>query len=528
MPALLRRRSFLGFVGTAAASACAFDEPVRSPQLQPRSPYTPFLDGIASGDPRTESVILWTRLDLEAAHGHAPSGDAPEPIVVHWEVALDSAFSRIVAEGEAIAQDDAAHTVKVDVTGLQPGTHYHYRFHALGHPSPHGRTRTLPVGEVSSLRLAVVSCANLPVGYFNAYEAIALRDDIDVVVHLGDYIYEYADETLGDPTLQRFSDPHDREIVTLDEYRRRHASYKRDPQLQAMHARHPMIAIWDDHEIANNAWREGAQNHQPEEGEFADRRAAAVRAWCEWMPVRVAADPSQIHRCFRFGDLLELIMLDARLVGRDRQVSRDDGAALESPERTLLGPTQERWLLDCLRRAAQDGVAWRAIGQQVLMTHVRDSHGRPRNMDMWDGYPAARERLLAAIDEASIRDVLVLTGDIHSSWAATVHRDPFGPWPTPPLAVELTAPAVSSPPPKDPPLVSELLTHNPHLRWVDLTQRGYLLLHLEPRQAVATWHHTADVARAHHDLPAAMAFIVPRGSAELIRAPGPDAATQLG
>jgi alkaline phosphatase D len=349
------------------------------------------------------------------------------------------------------------------------------------------------------------------------YGAIAARDDIDAVVHLGDYIYEYANAQYGDgAALKRLPEPRDRECVTLADYRQRHACYKRDGQLQAVHARHPFIIVWDDHELANDAWIDGAQNHQPEEGSWRSRRDAAVQAWHEWMPVRDGVDPLQIHRSFRFGDLLELAMLDTRLVGREQQQARTALDALANPSRQLLGVAQEQWLRDRLTQSSADGVAWRALGQQIMMAQLRDREGQVYNTDMWDGYPSARTRLYDVLEAASIRDTIVLTGDIHSSWASELRRDPFGPTPSPALAVELTTPAVSSPPPEQPPDLARLLEVHPHVRWVDMQHRGYIAVRFEPQQVRAVWHHTADVTSVHTDVPARKAFVIPRGEAALV------------
>jgi alkaline phosphatase D len=506
----MHRRRFLELVGTAAAtSACRPEATVDPRAVERATTRSPFAHGVASGDPTQDGVVLWTRVEA----------DGTAEIDVDWVIALRPDLSDPVAQGHAVATIERDHTVKVDARGLAPGRSYYYGFTAQGVRSPIGRTRTLPAGSPAQVVLAVVSCANLPRGHFNAYGAIAARDDVAVVVHLGDYLYEYANGRSGDGTaMGRVPDPADRECTTLVEYRRRHACYKRDAQLMAMHARHPMIAVWDDHEIANNTWLAGAENHQPDEGAFAVRRQAAIQAWREWMPVRDVTDAAaiEIHRSFRFGDLLELFMLDTRIVGRDRQLPRDDWETLTSRGRSLLGPDQERWLLEGLRRSVDDGVAWRTLGQQVLMTQVRDADGLPRNTDMWDGYPAARDRILGFLHDLSIPDVVVLTGDIHSSWATLLHRDPFAATPGPVLAVELTAPAVSSPPPAEPPDLPTLHAAHPHVRWVDVRHRGYLTVRYDAREAIATWHHTDDVARVHLELPARKAFRIPRGRPDLV------------
>jgi alkaline phosphatase D len=363
------------------------------------------------------------------------------------------------------------------------------------------------------VRLAATSCANIPFGYFTPYAHLAERADLDAVLYLGDYLYEYANGTYGDGrALGRVPEP-DRELLSLADYRARHAQYKADPDLQAVHRQHPAIAVWDDHEIANDAWPGGAQNHDvAREGPYAERRAAAVRAWREWMPVREdamsadpAAAPPRIWRGFRFGDLAELLMLDTRLEGRVLQAaSATDARTLADPARSLLGAAQERWLFERLSASQREGVAWRVLGQQVLFGQVRTAEGTIRNPDAWDGYPAARARVFEHLSRAAIRDVVVLTGDVHSSWALDLAPDPFDAAAYDPasgrgaLAVEFVTPAVSSAPPgRDPADArareAEYAARLPHLRWLEFWHRGYLLLDLDRTRAQAEWWHVDGV-----------------------------------
>ncbi|MGB1142637.1 MAG: alkaline phosphatase D family protein, partial [Halioglobus sp.] len=281
-----------------------------------------FLHGIASGDPLSDRVILWTRItpDEEGVAGLA------------WEVASDAQFTDVVASGSGTTDASVDYTAKVDVTDLEPGAHYYYRFTSGDNVSAVGSTRTLPVGQVAAASFAVVSCSNYPAGFFHVYREVA-NQELDAVLHLGDYIYEYAADGYASERAEEFgrvSDP-ETEIVSLSDYRRRYAQYRTDNDLQAAHAAHPFIVVWDDHEItnhesANNPWTEGAQNHQPEtEGSFEDRKAAAVQAWYEWLPVRPpSAQQDIIYRHFNYGDLLDLFMLDTRLIGRDEQNTYTD------------------------------------------------------------------------------------------------------------------------------------------------------------------------------------------------------------
>ena len=314
-----------------------------------------FAHGVASGDPLLNRVILWTRVS---------PGAAMEQVTVQWTMALDAGFRQIVQTGVTSTNVGYDYTVKVDVARLEPGTTYYYKFAALGAESPVGRTRTLPIGDVERVRMAVTSCSNYPYGFFNSYRMIARRADLDCVIHLGDYIYEYGEGEYGTGApLGRAPQP-SREIVSLADYRERYAQYRRDPDLQEAHRQHPWIVVWDDHESTNDAWREGAQNHQPAtEGDWSTRRAVATQAWFEWLPVR--ENPflnSQIYRTFRFGNLMDLTMLDTRLAGRSEQVAAAS-PLVAAPGRSLLGAEQEAWLNQELLTSQARGARWRLVGQ---------------------------------------------------------------------------------------------------------------------------------------------------------------------
>jgi len=490
---------------------------------------------VASGDPGPDSVLLWTRVT-------PPAGLLEIP--VHFVVAEDPELSRIVTGGAALARGRADFTIKVDATGLSPGRPYYYCFAALGHRSPIGRTRTLPRGRRARLRLAVASCSSYPHGYFNGYRAIAARSDLEAVVHLGDYLYEYENGKFGDGTaLGRVPDP-DRELVTLADYRRRHAQYKSDPDLQEAHRQHPFIAVWDDHEIANNAFRSGAQNHQPwTEGSYRARRTAALRAYLEWMPVRASLSGGHVraYRSFSFGDLVDLVMLDTRLAGRDAQL--DDRCAVErgSKARHLLGARQERWLFERLRRSEARGARFRLIGQQVPFAPVLDpesERGCPLDSDGWDGYPACRERILRVLGGQRLDGVVVLTGDAHSSWANDVASDPFDRRAYDPdtgrgsRAVELVTPGITSPgigaPERARTLSEAYRRANPHVRFVDLHRRGYVLLDVTEERAQAEWYHLATVRERSDEETLSAVFLVEPRANRLVQGgeastPDPDA-----
>ena len=507
----ITRRTFLQTTPLAFAPllpGCGDDDPVDP---------SAFRHGVASGDPLPGAVVIWTRV----------SG-ASGSIAVEWTVAADPDFETVVAVGVRDTDADLDHTVKVDIDGLSPGTTYYYRFAALGESSPIGRTRTAREGATERLRFALASCSNYPYGFFNAYAAIARRADLDAVIHLGDYIYEYAEGDFGTgAALGRAPEPAS-EALTLDDYRRRHALYKRDPDLQEAHRQHPFIAVWDDHEVANDAWRDGAENHQPEEGSYAERKLAAIRAYFEWMPVREPArDGGElIYRSFRFGDLVDLVLLDTRHAGRDLQAADPcDVATVTDPSRQLLGATQEAWLFDELTQSVARGARWRLIGQQVMMgqlINVLVPGNCLFSTDQWDGYASARARLLSALTDNDIDNVVVLTGDIHSSWAHELTLTPLDAGTYDPesgsgsVAVEIVTPAVTSPGIDDPLLSQQLATavldSHPHVKYVDLYRRGYTLIDITPERVQAEWYHVATIQEPSADEELASTLSVSSGT----------------
>lgn len=478
-----------------------------------------FQHGVASGDPLTTRVVLWTRVTPTAAV-------AGRPVTVRWRVMADGRPSAIVASGTVTTGPDRDFTVKVDAGGLEPGRPYQYAFEALGATSAIGRTRTLPA-RTTRVRLASVSCSNYPAGFFNAYGALAARDDLDAVLHLGDYIYEFQNGDFGDGTdLKRVPDPV-HEAVTLDDYRRRYATYRTDPDLQALHAKVPFIAIWDDHESADNAWSGGAANHDPWNGEglWSTRRQAAARAYREWMPVRepAAGQPFRLYRSFRFGSLVSLAMLDTR-TWRDGQAQPDDIRALQTVRRRLMGAEQEAWLFETMRAASRDAVTWSLVGQQVMFAPFGPIGRRVTNPDAWDGYQAERARLMQLF--GTLRNVVVLTGDMHSSWAFDLPPDPWkgyrGDMGIGSVAVEFIAPAVSSPPYFTPEQEArfgpQIRAGLPHLRYFDGVSRGFITYDITPERLLAEFHVSADVQTRSAASERAAAFAVEPGLAHLLRA----------
>lgn len=371
------RRTFLkasaaGF-GAAVLSfgltGCAFDDngDVHIP--------VSFDHGVASGDPLNDSLIIWTRV--------TPKDTTTDSLKVQWQVALDPQFTTISHDGEAQISNATDFTLKVDLQGLRPNTAYYYRFNAHGKTSPVGQGKTLPIGDIDKVKLAVVSCANYPAGYFHVYGEIAKQPDLDAVIHLGDYIYEYGNDGYATEDAAKLGRllPEDNqgEIITLSDYRKRYANYRLDGNLQAAHSHCAFITVWDDHEVANDTWRDGAQNHNSDEGDFSERKLQALQAYFEWMPIRNVADKERIYRRFEFGNLVSLYMLDTRMLARDKPLDYADFElstatgqgefvnALGADDRALLGSEQLTWLTDGIKTSDN---RWQVLGQQVLMTKM--------------------------------------------------------------------------------------------------------------------------------------------------------------
>ncbi|MEZ5919736.1 MAG: alkaline phosphatase D family protein [Parvularculaceae bacterium] len=524
------RRTALQTALLGGAAACA-----RGPQEIAYSAATPlteqsFAHGVASGDPAADSVVLWTRVDA--------AGSAP--VTLNYEVSETNDFQSITTSGEVTAKPEADFTAKAIASGLAPGRTYFYRFRSGDISSPVGRTRTLPTGAIESVRFAVVSCSNFPFGYFNVYDLIARRDDIDAVLHLGDYIYEYGRDGYGGETgkqIGREVEPAG-DLLTLADYRMRHAQYKADPSSRAMHAAHPMIAIWDDHEVANDTWKGGAEHHDPKtQGPFDARKRAALQAYFEWMPIREpgAGRPEEaIFRSFSYGDLLTIGALETRLMARSKQIEYDEivpqltspetiahfrDVELWSPERELMGPQQVEYISKTLKASAAAGQPWRLIANQVIMAavtapnlepHVTEEDiielekqwkparsfikfstlGLPLNLDAWDGYPAARERFYDAVKNNAPDGLVVITGDSHTWWANDLTAKDGAH-----MGVELGVHSVSSPSPYRKEFLGgkgaeyALLTaqENSSVRYLSGENHGYIALTFTREKADASY-----------------------------------------
>jgi alkaline phosphatase D len=485
-----------------------------------------FTHGVASGEPSASGVLLWTRFV------------ADQETALVWEVSESDDFARAITSGTVIASPARDCCAKAMVSGLAAGRWYFFRFVAPdGSTSDIGRTRTLPEGPTDSFRLAVFSCSNYGFGWFNAYAHAAEAADCDLALHLGDYIYEYQAGNYPSPdqtAAGRVLAP-DHEIITLADYRLRYAIYRSDPDLRRIHQVLPMITVWDDHESANDSWKDGAQNHQSDtEGEWEVRKAAAMQAYREWMPVS-----DDLYAAYQIGDLATLFRLETRLLARDEQLdlgkvlagASDPQAAVAAlakfrdgdyadPARTMLGEVQEQWLASGLAASTAAGTAWQVLVQQVLVGNVKtpvtlaeqltdalpdfirqrltaatlaSQAGLPGNMDAWDGYPAARARLLQSALDANA-NLLVLAGDTHNGWAFELSHEGAR------AGVEFGVHSVSSPgfenylsfvPPEN--LAAALVSENDQLKWADTSQRGYMVVELTPTRATTEFRFLAGI-----------------------------------
>ncbi|ODY85622.1 alkaline phosphatase D family protein [Vibrio parahaemolyticus] len=527
----LSRRDFMKVVSSTAVATgligCGSDDN--------ESVAVSFEHGVASGDPTQTQVIIWTRVTTAASY-----------VDVSWQVASDIEFLNVVQSGVFTTDTGRDFTVKVDVQNLNANSQYYYRFMVGEMMSEVGQTQTLPEDGVEKASMAVVSCANYPAGYFHVYREILNQHEqspFDVVLHLGDYIYEYgAGGYASEDAAALGREPSKgTECITLDDYRKRYAQYRQDADLQALHAKLPMIAVWDDHELANDTWKNGAENHQDDEGSFIDRRAAAAAAWTEWLPVRENTFSNMlIYRQFSFGSLVNLMMIDTRLVGRDKPL---DYFSLSAPtmeaigglvaqsrsaDRELLGTEQLAWLMNEFNT---HDAKWNVLGQQVLMSRMElpssvmtamfqlftsteekkteallavntaitgyladpsaDPISLPYNLDAWDGYYVEREKVYQ-LAKASSGNFVCLAGDTHNAWASElkdVSNNPIG--------VEFATSSVSSPGLEeylalDPVAIAQMEYTLPHLvselQWADIKQRGFMRVTFTADAAQSTWY----------------------------------------
>ncbi len=473
----------------------------------------PFYHGVASGDPMQSSVVIWTRV--------TPETKIPE-IEVQWEVASDSLFHEIVKKGDFITNPERDYTVKVIVEGLIAGTSYYYRFNALESTSLIGSTKTAPENP-DEIRFAVVSCSNYQFGHFNAYGNIAKNKNIDAVIHLGDYIYEYGKGVYGDTTTGRFHLP-ENEIICLKDYRTRYAQYRLDPDLRAVHAQHPFITVWDDHEIANDSYTSGAQNHQEEEGSYEDRKNAAVQTYHEWMPVRMV---TPLYRKFSFGNLADLIMLDERLEGRTAPPDSINAPGINDRTQRMLGEEQLSWLINQL---TQSEAKWKVIGNQVIFSYLNWGYTNFNiNLDSWDGYPYERNEIAEHIQNNGLKNTIFITGDTHSSWAFETTHNPFSNYNQATgegaYAVEFGVMSVNSGNANERYPTDSVRAHektivntatNPHLKYANLRDHGYMILSLTDSLAQANWHFVKHMDRRSSEEKERMQVRVKAGNSNIL------------
>lgn len=468
-----------------------------------------FQYGVASGDPLPNGIVLWTR--LTPTPECTPGSGRGKPCLVRWVIATDPELRHVVRRGRVRTRAENDHVAKIDVRGLSWGQDYWYGFEYAGEQSPVGHFRTAPAHweDPDNLRFGHVSCSNYAHGSFAAYQHLADRDDLDFVLHVGDYIYEYEDGGYG--SFRPLDPP--TEIVTLTDYRRRFALYRSDPGLAAAHQQHAFIATIDDHEITNDAWADGAENHDASEGDYGARKRAAMQAYREWMPIRLprkgrireGETTPRLYRNLQFGCLADLSMLDLRQY-RSEQVT--DFSLADDPERTLLGDRQSRWFKRLLNR--HHAPAWRLVGNSVQMMQVRypfgflpDGEGTTRNVDAWDGYRPERTEILNRLGEHGDRfDAVFLTGDIHSTWASDLRPD-FDDPTSSPVATEFVCTSVTSdnlneilgvPPRTEASIGLEqaIVGINPHVDLLEFDSHGYSVIDITHDRARSDWYYLSD------------------------------------
>lgn len=484
---------------------------------------SPFQHGVASGDPLSNAVIIWTRVST-----------GQQAATVKYFMASDNEMKNIVKSGTVTTDGSKDFTVKVDVTGLDAAKTYYYRFETNGCKSVIGRTKTAPSGSANRLKFAIISCSNYQAGYFEGYAKIAERNDLDAVIHLGDYIYEYQDNGYGSDEVVRPLQPNN-ECIKLDDYRKRYAHYRTDKNLQRAHQQHAFINIWDDHESANDAWMNGAENHDPTtEGDWNTRLANAKKAYYEWLPIRVDVTVNPLYRTLNYGNLADIILLDTRIEGRDQQINDATNPAVYSPTRTLLGNTQKNWLKNQLKNSS---AKWKIVGNQVIFSEFNVGWAgsalvppqTPEQvesifLDIWDGYPAERDTIIDYITNNSIDNIAFLTGDFHSTFAFDVASRPsvFSPGGVPnynasngsgSVAVEFATPSISAAnfdenldgatalglelqinnplPSTAGPLAG--VNPNPHMKFVDLDRHGYFVLDITPDSLKSNYYYINDI-----------------------------------
>ena len=457
---------------------------VFSQNLNPRKSLDPilypFYHGVASGDPLSNAVILWTRFTDDTL--------SIDSVEINWRIATDTSMVNVINSGNGFAHVENDWTFKVDASGLSPDTWYYYDFEAFNYHSIRGRTKTAPLGDNDSARFAVVSCSNYEHGYFNAYRYLRDRNDFDAVIHLGDYIYEYAAGGYSAGIVDRDNEPTN-EIITLEDYRVRYSHYRLDDDLRDLHQQYPFINVWDDHESANDSYVDGAQNHSPStEGPWIERKSNATQAYHEWLPIRSPVPGDlQIYREINYGDLMSLYMLDTRLEGRSEQ-----GGTSSDPNRTILGQNQFSWLTNELKTS---NTKWNILGQQVMIAPL-EVFGATLNDDQWDGYDYERTRLYDSITLNGIDNIIVLTGDIHTSWVNDIPLSNYDASNcTGSVGVEYVVTSVTSPGLGFLGTVAggTISLFNPHIQYTNLSEHGYMILDVSKDKVTGNYYYMNSV-----------------------------------
>jgi alkaline phosphatase D len=505
---MLDRRAFL-LSGLAVCGASARPLLANGRILQnPDFPASPFTLGVCSGDPTSDGVVLWTRLAIDPLNG---GGMAPRPVEVHWEVAADDRLSKVVKSGRTLASPEWGHSVHVEVSGLQPHRWYWYRFRAGDALSPVGRTRTFPAARstVDRLRFAIASCQHYETGLYTAYQHMA-EEDLDLVLHLGDYIYE-------NPGRDGFVRKHaGGELMTVDDYRNRYAQYRSDPALRAAHESFPFLVVWDDHEVDNNYAGFYQEAGAPIE-QFALRRAAAYKAYYEHMPLRRSSIPKgallQLYRPFSYGTLASISMLDTRQYRTDQPCGDNVQPVCDEardPRATLLGAAQEKWLMERLDRSR---TSWNLLAQQIPMARLDRFPGPERrySMDKWDGYEQSRSRLLRFLGSRKPSNPVTLAGDVHNNWVNDLRLD-VDDEKTPVVAAEFVGTSITSA--GDGSEMSDtmkaIVSENPCVRFAN-DQRGYVRFDLQAKQLRADFRVVEYVSKPGAPIRTRASFVVEDG-----------------
>ncbi len=462
----------------------------------------PFYHGVASGDPTASAVIIWTRITPEAGSNAAINGT--------WEMATDLTFNIIVKSGNFTADSARDFTVKLDVTGLSAKTYYYYRFAVNGEYSLIGRTKTAPAAndDNARMRFAVISCVNYQAGHFNGYYQVAKKNDFDAVLFLGDYLYEYEEGGYGNAT-DRPLEPQN-EMVKISDYRTRYSLYRLDSNLRRMHQLYPFINVWDDHESTNDSYKDGAENHtEGIEGNWEERKNTARKVYDEWIPIRLPqpGNPNIIRRSFNFGKLMDLVMLDTRLEGREKQLASNRDSKYADTARTLLGKNQLNWFISELDKSQAQ---WKIIGTQVMITQFNQAPNQPFNLDAWDGYPEERKKIFNYFKNKNYKNPVFITGDIHTSWASDITSDPANPLVYTPtngtgsLGVEFVGPSITSDnfneisgtmQGSSAGVEQGILQANPQIKYVNLDYHGYMLLDVNKDKVQSEWYFTDEILK---------------------------------